>query len=62
MFMPNITRITRVCCLLALVHTGSAAAWSDQLDDTPMNTTCKPEPRAQCSWAPCRVLDGLAWI
>ncbi len=58
MFMPNFTRITGVCCLLALAYSGIATAWDEKLDDTPMNTTCKPEPLAQCSWAR---MQGAKW-
>lgn len=47
-----------ICGLLALASVTPASAWSDKLDDTPMNTTCKPEPLAQCSWAR---MQGAKW-
>jgi uncharacterized protein YjbI with pentapeptide repeats len=54
----NTIGATAICGLLALACTTPAAAWSDKLDDTPMNTTCKPEPLAQCSWAR---MQGAKW-
>jgi uncharacterized protein YjbI with pentapeptide repeats len=58
MFMRTTALAGSICCAMALIHTGTASAWSDKLDDAQMTTTCVPEPHAQCSWAR---MHGAKW-
>lgn len=57
MFLRNLALAAGVC-LSALIHSTTAVAWSDKLDDAEMNTACQPEPHAQCSWAR---MHGAQW-